>query len=307
MLVSLGLPVDRPGDPALLTAEGIATVATAAEAAGFAAVFATDHPAPDQRWLTTGGHPTLDPFVALSFAAAATTTLRVHTNLLVLGYRNPLMAAKLVASLDVLSGGRTIIGVGAGYLESEFAALGARFDRRGPLADEALETMVAAWTAEPVDRRGDGWEARQTVVQPAPTQHPHPPLWVGGNSTAAMRRAIRFADAWSPMPSPRGSESVLGTPAMPDLDAFGAGVRRLVELSEAAGRPEPPGVVAIPTSLSGAWGTRWEPQRILDEIVGLADAGATAFVVNLPGRDVAEFCDAIETCAADVLAPLRTH
>ncbi len=304
MLVSLGLPVDRAGDPALLTAEGIATVAQAAEAAGFGAVFVTDHPAPDRRWLASGGHPTLDPFVALSFAAAATTTLRVHTNLLVLGYRNPVLTAKSVASLDGLSGGRTIIGVGAGYLETEFLALGADPTIRGDLADEALEVMVTAWRAEPFSYSGRHFTASDTVVAPAPLQRPHPPLWVGGNSVAAMRRAVRHGEAWSPMPSPRGSEAALGTPALPDIGAFATAVRRLQDLSNAAGRPEPPGVVAIPRCLSSTWGEKWIPHQALDEMAALQEAGATAFVVNLPGENIAGFCEELERFRSSVLVKL---
>lgn len=304
MFVSVGLPVDRHGDPRLLSADGIAEVARTAERAGFGAVFCTDHPAPDVTWLASGGHPTVDPFVALAFAASATTTLRVHTNLLVLGYRNPLLTAKSVATLDALSGGRTIVGVGVGYLASEFAALGADYAARGKLADEALETMVEAWRAEPMDRDGTGWRARETVIEPAPAQRPHPPLWVGGNSTAALRRAVRHGAVWAPMPSPRGSEAALGTPAMPDLDAFASGVERLREASEAAGRPEPPGVAAIPPFLSSAWGERWVPQRALDEMAALHDAGATAFVVNLPGESVAGFCEELEAFGQSVLASL---
>lgn len=301
MFVSLGLPVDRTGDPALATGDGIATVARAAQDAGFGAVFATDHPAPTAGWLATGGHPTLDPFVALAFAAAATTTLRVHTNLLVLGYRNPLLAAKSVASLDVASGGRTIVGVGVGYLAAEFAAVGASFDRRGALADEALQAMVTAWRAEPFDADGTGWQARSTVVAPAPAQQPHPPLWVGGNSTAAMRRAVAHGQAWAPMPSPVGSEAALGTPAMPDVAALAAGVARLGELSAAAGRAEPPGVVAIAPSLSGFAGPHWEPARALDEIASLAEVGATAVVVNLPGGSVGAFTEEVARFGEGVL------
>lgn len=301
MFVSVGLPIDRAGDPALLTADGIAEVARTAERAGFGAVFCTDHPAPDMAWLSSGGHPTLDPFVALSFAAAATTTLRVHTNLLVLGYRNPLLAAKSVASLDVLSGGRTIVGVGVGYLAAEFAALGADFDHRGTVADETLEVMVEAWQAEPMRRSGAGWTASDTVVAPPPIQQPHPPLWVGGNSVAAMRRAVRFGEAWAPMPSPRGSESALGTPAMPDLAAFARGVARLGQLASEAGRQQPPGVVAIPPSVSGFAGPGWDAERVVDELGTLADAGATGFVVNLPGNSVAGFSDELERFGAEAL------
>jgi len=307
MLVSVGLPVDRHGDPRLLSADGIAEVARAAERAGFGAVFCTDHPAPDATWLATGGHPTVDPFVALAVAAAATTTLRVHTNLLVLGYRNPLLTAKTVATLDVTSGGRVIVGVGVGYLQSEFVALGADFDHRGALADEALEAMVEAWRAEPMDRDGTGWRARQTVVGPAPHQQPHPPLWVGGNSAAAMARAVRFGAGWAPMPSPRGSESALGTPAMPDLAAFATGVERLHELAVSAGRTEPLDVVAIPPSLSGFGGPRWQPERAREEMALLADAGATGFVVNLPGGSVAGYIEELEAFGETVLQQFPTR
>lgn len=304
MLVSVGLPVDRSGDPRLASADGIGEVARAAERAGFTAVFCTDHPAPDADWLATGGHPTVDPFVALAIAAAATTSLRVHTNLLVLGYRNPLLAAKAIATLDVVSGGRAIVGVGVGYLRSEFAALGGDFDRRGPLADEALEAMVEAWRAEPLDLDGTGWRARQTVVAPAPLQRPHPPLWIGGNSGAAMARAVRFGAGWAPMPSPRGSETALGTPAMPDLAAFATGVERLHELAASVGRVAPLDVVAIPPSLSGFGGPRWRPERALEEMALLADAGATGFVVNLPGGSVAGYIEEVEAFGETVLHQL---
>jgi probable F420-dependent oxidoreductase len=301
VLVSLGLPLDRHGDPGLFTADGIATVSLAAEAAGFAAVFTTDHPAPDTTWLASGGHRTVDPFVALSFAAAATTSLRVHTNLLVLGYRNPLLAAKSVATLDLLSGGRTIVGVGVGYLPSEFNALGADFANRAVVADEALDTMVQAWHGLPMNVVGRNWEAVDTVVEPTPVQQPHPPLWVGGNSVAAMRRAVRFGDAWAPMPSPQGSATFLGTPAMPGPDALATGVRRLRELSAEAGRVTPPGVVAIPTSVTGMQGRPWEAGEVIDDIGALVEAGATGLVVNLPGQSVEEFCHQLDLFSSSVL------
>ena len=125
-----------------------------AEELGFDAVHVTDHPAGDQQWLVTGGHHALDPFVALSFAAAATTTLRVQTHIVVLPYRNPFLTAKSVLSLDVLSGGRLTFGVAAGYLRSEFNALGVDYDERNELFDEALEVMRLALTEDAVGVHG---------------------------------------------------------------------------------------------------------------------------------------------------------
>src|SRR3954453_22234633 len=152
MQVSLGLPVHRVDAAAeFVTGDAVAEISRAAETAGFAAVFVTDHPAPPARWVDRGGHVTTDPLVTLAFAAASTTTLRLQTNLLVPAYRHPLLSAKAIASLDVLSGGRVIPGVGAGYLEGEFAAVGADFEARNDVLDETIRTMRRAWSGEVVD------------------------------------------------------------------------------------------------------------------------------------------------------------
>src|SRR3954451_6050706 len=172
MQVSLGLPVHRvDAAEEFVTGAAVAEVARAAEAAGFAAVFVTDHPAPPTRWVRGGGHVTTDPLITLGFAAAATSKLRLQTNLFVPAYRHPLVAAKSVATLDLLSGGRVILGVGAGYLEPEFAAVGADFEQRNDVLDDALRTMVAAWTHD---------EVEGVATAPTPVQRPHPPIWVGG-------------------------------------------------------------------------------------------------------------------------------
>ena len=151
MKFSLQLPTDRVENLAEFgTAEAIAEIAKATEAAGFDASFVTEHPFPTDEWLSSGGHHALDPFVSLAVAASATTSLLLHTNILVLAYRNPFLTAKAVASLDAISGGRVIVGVGAGYLEGEFAALGADFKNRNDVSDDALVAMQAAWTGESV-------------------------------------------------------------------------------------------------------------------------------------------------------------
>src|SRR3954469_8876346 len=194
MRFSLGLPTHRVDAPAeFVTGDAVAEISRAAEAAGFAAVFVTDHPAPPCRWVQGGGHVTTDPLVTLAFAAASTSTLRLQTNLFVPAYRHPLVAAKAVATLDLLSGGRVILGVGAGYLEPEFAALGADFERRNDVLDDALRTMRAAWSAD---------AAGEVATTPRPAQQPGPPVWVGGNSKRAIRRAVELGQGWVPMPSP---------------------------------------------------------------------------------------------------------
>jgi probable F420-dependent oxidoreductase len=306
MRISVGLPIDRHGiADELLTIAGIQDCARALETAGVDACFVTDHPAPDMRWLRHGGHPTLDPFVALSVAASATTTLRLHTNLLVLPYRNPFLAAKSVASLDALSGGRMILGVGVGYLEAEFAALGVPMDERARRADEALAAMTAAWSGEPVQSTGSAFEARDTVVLPRPAQEPHPPIWVGGNSRAAMRRAIQFGQGWSPMPSPRSAASFLGTPGIEGVAELADRIAQLHQMAADAGRTEPLDVAVIPTQVTVFGDAGGSTQALVDEIAALREAGGTWLVVNLPGHDIATFTEALETFASDIVPHAR--
>src|SRR6201989_3378338 len=149
----------HPYNPELVTGSGIATVAAAAEAAGFVGFGSPDHPAPTQRWLESGGHDALDPFVALGFAAAHTTTLRLIPNVVVLPYRNPFVVAKAGATLDLLSGGRFTLAVGVGYLKREFTALGVDFDERADLVEEALAVIRAIWTTDDVTFEGTHFSA----------------------------------------------------------------------------------------------------------------------------------------------------
>jgi probable F420-dependent oxidoreductase len=194
---TLELPIQRVEHPdEFLTGPAIAEVTAAAAAAGFGAVNVTDHPAPDTRWLDHGGHHALDPFVALSFAATADPDVRLQTNIYVAAYRNPFLGAKQVLSLQVLSGGRVILGVAAGYLRPEFDALGVDFDGRGARLDDALAVLDAAASGAEVVRDGPGYHARGVRYRPVPPGG-RPPIWVGGNSRPAMRRAARF-DGWAP-------------------------------------------------------------------------------------------------------------
>ena len=179
------------------TPEGVRTMSVAIEQAGVDACYITDHPAPDADWLRQGlGHDALDPFAAFAFVAAATTRLRLHTNIVVMAYRNPFLTAKSAATLQVLSGGRLILGVGAGYQKAEFEALGVDFHKRGKIFDEALEVIRLAWAGGPVVFKGMHFEARGN--EPRPVPDPAPPIWIGGGSDKALERAARWGDGWSP-------------------------------------------------------------------------------------------------------------
>ncbi len=164
----------HPYHPELASGAGVAAVAAAAERAGFHGFGFTDHPAPSQRWLEAGGHDSLDPFVALGFAAAQTTSLRLIPNIVVLPYRNPFVVAKSAATLDLLSGGRFILAVGVGYLKREFAALGVDHSERAELFDEALQVIRAVWTSADISFEGRHFSARGITAHPRPGQQSLP-------------------------------------------------------------------------------------------------------------------------------------
>ena len=249
MKISLGLPTQRVDKlDEFVSAEAIAEMSSAAESAGFDAVFVTEHPFPEKAWMDTGGHHALDPFVALSFAAAATTSIRLQTHLCVLPYRNPFLTAKAVASLDVLSGGRVILGAGTGYLEAEFAALGVDFAERNDLTDEAIVAMKAAWSGEPLTLTGRHFEAHDNFALPRPVQDPHPPIWIGGNSKRAIRRAVELADGWAPMPNPAQTAARRHSAAMETLEDLKVRIDYAAGHAQSVGRTTP---LTVASSLGG--------------------------------------------------------
>src|ERR1700730_12080674 len=206
--------VSYPYDPELVSGPGIIAVASAAESAGFHGFGFTDHPAPSQRWLESGGHDALDPFVAMGFAAARTTTLRLIPNIVVLPYRNPFIVAKAGATLDLLSGGRFTLAVGAGYLKGEFAALGVDHVERNDLFDEALDVLKTIWTTDDVSFAGHHFSARGITSHPRPISDPHPPIWIGGNSSQARQRVADRGQGWCPFPAPPGVAQTARTVAL---------------------------------------------------------------------------------------------
>jgi probable F420-dependent oxidoreductase len=202
-----------------LDAGPLREVAVAAERAGFDAFSLSEHPAPGARWLASGGHQTVDPLVALGFVAAATERIRLLTNLVVAPYRNPFLLAKAAATVDLLSGGRLILGLGAGYQKSEFHALGVDFEERNPLFDETLEVLPLHWSGEPVSFRGKRFSAREVIARPRPAQHPIP-IWIGGNSKLSRRRVAERAQGWLTMsggPQLRTTARTAGLGSLADL------------------------------------------------------------------------------------------
>jgi probable F420-dependent oxidoreductase len=295
MRVSLGLPTHRVDVPDLVSADGVAAVARAAEAAGFEAVFVTEHPFPGDEWLATGGHHALDPFVALSFAAAATTRLRLQTNLLIAAYRNPFLTAKAVASLDALSGGRVILGIGAGYLGPEFDALGVELGERNELTDEAIAAMRAAWAGSTVVDRGRHWRAAGNTMLPKPVQQPGPPIWIGGNTGRAMRRAVERADGWVPMLAPAAFSGRVRTRPLATVADLGARIAEAHAYAASVGRQAPLDVAFSPV------GVGTDRDRLVEHVAELAAAGVTFLNGGVPGDSLGEILDNIAWFGSEVL------
>jgi probable F420-dependent oxidoreductase len=296
---SVGLPTDHvAAADDFVTGEAVTECARAAEEAGFDACFVTDHPAPDSKWLATGGHHALDPFVALSFAAAVTTRLRVQTHILVLPYRNPLLTAKSVLSLDVLSRGRVILGVAAGYLKPEFAALGVDFNERNELTDEAIDVMRRVWSEDDVAVDGLHFHSRGTTMWPRPTHQPFPPIWIGGNSTAAMRRAVERAEGWVPFPNPAAASMRVRTPPLSNLDELGARLDAMREYAKTVGRATPIDVCFAP------FASQLDPMR--EELSRMEQMGVTWTTVGAgAARTRAEWIDEVQALGEKVVAEYR--
>ncbi|MFD0901963.1 LLM class F420-dependent oxidoreductase [Actinomadura sediminis] len=225
-------------DGDVLDAGPLHKVAAAAEKAGFDGFSLSEHPVPGARWLHSGGHQTLDPFVALGHVAAATVRLRLLTHLAVAPYRNPFLLAKAAATLDRLSDGRLILGLGAGYQKSEFHALGVDMDERNALFDEALDVLPMHWSGEPFSYEGRHFSARDVVARPRPAQDPIP-IWIGGNSELSRRRVARRAQGWMPMSGGARLSATARTPALGTLGELADAVTALRTAAAEAGRDEP--------------------------------------------------------------------
>jgi probable F420-dependent oxidoreductase len=255
----------------LFDAGNVVTVAKAVEAAGWDGVAFTEHPAPGYRWLAEGGgHQTLDPFVALGAVAAVTERISLLTYLAVAPYRNPLLLAKAAATVDMLSNGRFILGLGTGYLKGEFFALGVDFDERNVLFDEALDVMPLHWSGEKFSYEGTHFNARNLIARPSPKRTI--PIWIGGNSKLTRRRVASRAQGWMPMSGPPEMATTTRTAHLGDLDAIGAAVRDLKE--QAGDRADEIDVMVLYTDDS-ILATDADVERHRDALGRIAEAGAT--------------------------------
>lgn len=177
-----------------------ARVAKAAEAAGFESVWTGEHVVlPDPQVPPSPlppSYPLLDPAISLAYIAAHTKTIRLGTGIIILPQRNPLVLAKELTSVDVVSNGRLIFGLGIGYLKPEFDALGIPFDKKGARSMDYLAAMKAVWTQEKPVHHGEFVSFSGIQALPQPVQKPHPPVVIGGHTKEAYRRAVQYANGW---------------------------------------------------------------------------------------------------------------
>jgi probable F420-dependent oxidoreductase len=290
--------------PDYLPAASMMEAAAAIEAAGFDACNVTDHPFPTADWLNGGGHHTLDPLVALSFAAAATTKLLLHTHCYIPAYRDPFVSAKAVASLDAISGGRVILGVAVGYLEAEFDAVRVPFHRRGRLLDDAVADMIKAWNSEELWGEEPDRVFRGNQVVPKPSVLPHPPIWVGGNSEAALRRAVAWGDGWVPFPARNRFAAAVRTVDMSSIDTLRTAIARAGEMSAEAGRTQPLDVCFTPFSYPHNRET-FDVDKFVDEALELKGAGVTWLAFHLPSPSQSAFLDNVAGFGTDALPKVR--
>jgi probable F420-dependent oxidoreductase len=182
----------------LASPEAIRRVAQRAEQLGYDGIWVSDHIVIPASAVDRFGRVFYEPLTVLAYAAACTTRIRLGTTVIILPYRNPMVTAKVLSTLDVLSGGRVTAGMAVGWTEDEFKALGVPFKERGALSDEYIAAFKALWTQEKPAFHGQYVHFANIAFEPKPVQKPHIPIWIGGNSRRAIRRAVALGDGWHP-------------------------------------------------------------------------------------------------------------
>ncbi|WP_375482341.1 TIGR03619 family F420-dependent LLM class oxidoreductase [uncultured Mycobacterium sp.] len=286
MKFTLEYPSEIPNAaPGFLVPDVITRLAVQAEECGFDAIAFSDHPAPSIKWRRGGGHDTIDPAAGLSFVAAVTRRIRLLTNLYVLPFRNPYLAAKNLTSLDILSEGRLTAGIGAGYLRSEFSALGVDFDRRATLLDNGLAALVSIWRQPEEPVTAEGFAATAPLWLSPPVQKPHPPIWIGGNSKAALRRVVQFGQGWCPVIAPPAMASSIRTAVIDDAHKFRQAVEDLGRQLRAVGRD--PATVDIQIDVAAIdFTTDGSVRQALERLDEFAELGATWAIVHVDASSV---------------------
>ena len=297
----------------LATRAAITAMARVGEASGFHSAMIADHivfPVESRSrypYSVSGQHPShgdaLEQLSMVNFVAALTERLRIVTSVLILPYRNPVLTAKMLATADVLSDGRITVGVGVGWLEEEFAALGtAPFHRRGAVSDEYLEILMKLWQTSPASHKGRFYSFDEIRCEPPPIQTPHPPIWVGGHSQAALRRAAKYGNGWHPV-------GAIAAVPLPPAEM----VQKLAELkrlTEAQGRDFSALTISYKAplydvALADADGARrpfsGAPGQIAQDIQNFAEIGVHELIFDFRGETVEDSVRQMQVFAEKIM------
>ena len=293
--------------------EAVRTLAKRAEMLGFHAVWFADHivlprhvssPYP----YDVGGaspfdptQPFYEPLSVLNFLAGCTERIRLGMHVLIIPYREPVYTAKVLATLDALSGGRLIVGAGTGWMAEEFAALGlTNFAERGTVTNEYLLLFKELWTKDDPVFRGKHVQVSGIGFQPKPVQRPHPPIWIGGHSTPALRRVALLGDGWTPIG--------LRPPSLLQPAEMAQKVSRLKKLLREANRSEDAvtisfsaPVVVTKTAASPRALLQGGPEDIATDLRRYQALGVQNFNIYLPGPDISVQAEAMDQSAREVV------
>lgn len=300
MKVTIEYPVGGPDhDPALLTTKGVIAVAQAADRLGYDALAFTEHPAPSAKWLAHGGHHTLDLTAALSFCAGVTERIRLMSYLLVVPYHNAFAMTKALTTVDLLSDGRLTVVAGAGYLRSEFLALGVDMEERNSRFDEALDLARQLWSTGPEGVTFEGQHFRGVGVAqvPGPVQAGGPPVLIGGNSALARRRAARH-QGWSPLVVPETIARTSRTAAL-TLDLL---PRQILEVRAETARTQGPdarATIQVQGPHAGVMRGGISDAEHREHVAHLAEIGVDSMVLQLPCGSVQDAIRGLERYAEE--------
>ena len=242
-----------------------------------------------------------EPLAALNFLAGCTQKIRLGTHVLILPYRNPVLTAKMISTLDVLSEGRFILGAGVGWMEEEFKALGLdTFAQRGAVTDEYIQLFKELWTKDNPEFQGEHYQLLESGFQPKPIQKPHPPIWIGGHTNPAIRRAAKYGDGWMPIG--------LRPPAILEPEELAEKIARLRRLTMEAGRPEDAVSLCFSTGVTfddSPGATRrmmsGRAEQIAADLRQYQDLGIRNFILGFPGDSVAAVDEAMEQFSNQVM------